>query len=68
MDLKTGSTTKAILKKPFRDPFTGNSFPCGAILDIIEIEPTDFEHPVVTAICAWGNLKQRIPLEILEEI
>lgn len=61
-------TDRAILKQPLRDPFTGNVFPCGAIVDIIEIEPTDFEHPVATAICQWGDWKQRIPLEILEEI
>ena len=50
MDLKTGSI-RAILKQPLRDPFTGNFFPCGAIVNILEIEPAEGIHPVATAIC-----------------
>ena len=67
MDLKTGSI-RAILKQPLRDPFTGNFFPCGAIVNILEIEPAEGIHPVATAICQWGECKQRIPLELLEEL
>lgn len=69
MDSKIGSmTSRAILKQPLRDPFTGHFFPCGAVVDVLEIEPAEFEHPVAMAICQWGDWKQRIPLTVLEEI
>ena len=68
MDSKTG-LTRAILKQAYRDPIFGYALPNGAIVDIIKIEPAfDVEHDTAMAIVGWGEWKQRVPLEILEEL
>ena len=61
--------TRAILKQAYRDPIFGYILPNGAVVDIIKIEPAfDEEHDTAMAIVSWGDWKQRVPLEILEEL